>query len=789
MKLQGFSIVFALVAIPLILVLTYYIQLQVDTIALQNKYDGKLLDATRDAMSSFEINTANEDLSSVSDSLRTIIEASNNVFFNTLSTSLGYSNASKSFIEPYIPSVLYTLYDGYYISSPTRMPEILIDSDENAVAVGDEGVKLSGNVDGKNIYTYDSNSEDVITENVGEDYGQLLYLKKNSNSEYTTDVNEANLTTKNVLKTYMPYSARYKGNNFDITVVYTLDNYITINGTIGNVYYTKSGYLIPTKDSDEKDIIEIEVDDPSVNLLDYNQNDAENYIKEHHVKLTINDENSSPTVIEFNGNYNELNDQLIQFTNQLESAEEELIDNQLTNKLSATQVANAENTIKTSKENINNIQYDLNKMSAIIYYTKSTIFSNWVEENLHNSSVANVLENNLMQISGIEYETIRGTEEVIHDFEKSNLEVFDTTVTGGGDKEYAGVTEIPVNSSFYTHKLNVIRNSIQYNLNVAMSTYNTQTSKEYSYQMPVMQNEEWDRILSNPSIVSFMQGLPCKLKTYSNYMVVSSTNNEIAVSPKNIYYVLKNNFNDEQSEYHRIDCPDFLNILSNTPELERDCISFSSNEIKYDRILNTNNHYLYNHKNLACYNCINDGNYENVDIFDDTGDAAKAKLRQEYYLAVGKERNNLYKMNAIDNSHGYEIIYDSTISNNGAGIQSIDKSSSLPIEDIKQIEIVLGTIKTRNAKENLRYEYKVNNQVVTDVSPNSISSNETSNTTLILNLNPADFSGNNNSLNRNIITVTNLNEATSTVYSDTSATVDNNEIFHKAIKYIRVIYK
>ena len=44
----------------------------------------------------------------------------------------------------------------------------------------------------------------------------------------------------------MPYSARYVGTNYDLTMIYTLDNYVTVEGNIGNVYYTKSGYLIPT---------------------------------------------------------------------------------------------------------------------------------------------------------------------------------------------------------------------------------------------------------------------------------------------------------------------------------------------------------------------------------------------------------------------------------------------------------------------------------------------------------------------------------------------------------------
>ena len=68
------------------------------------------MDATYDAMSAFEINTANEQLSSVADSMRSIILASNNVFFNSLATNFGISNASKELIQPYVPAILYTMY-------------------------------------------------------------------------------------------------------------------------------------------------------------------------------------------------------------------------------------------------------------------------------------------------------------------------------------------------------------------------------------------------------------------------------------------------------------------------------------------------------------------------------------------------------------------------------------------------------------------------------------------------------------------------------------------------------
>ncbi len=294
MRLQGMGIVFALVVLPIILVLTYYIQLQVDTINLQNQYDAKLLNSTYDAMSAFEINTANEELSSVSDSLRTIIDASTNVFYNTLATNLGMSNASKSYIEPFIPALLYTLYDGYYIDAPTKVPTVLTDSDGNAVAVGDIGVSISGGSD----YKYEENEKSGKYLKVGDlenedDYGQLLYLKSGSDNIYTTDINKAEFKVDNVLKTYMPYSARYQhGDKKDITVIYTLDNYITIQGSIGDVYYTESGYLLPVNPTTGKvDCVTITAKDSdgnNIELLNYNQNDAQAFIETAGNKVTVN---------------------------------------------------------------------------------------------------------------------------------------------------------------------------------------------------------------------------------------------------------------------------------------------------------------------------------------------------------------------------------------------------------------------------------------------------------------------------------------------------------------------
>ena len=174
MKVQSLAVIFAIIILPVIIILSYYIHGEIDTIATQTAYDTKLIDATHDAMAAFELNTANENFDSVSDALRSIIEASTNTFFNTLATNLGMSNANKSSIQSYIPAMLYTLYDGYYIYSPTRVPEILTND--------------KGEVD------YD-------------EYGQMQYKTKNGG--YSTEIDNNTFFKQDyILKSYMPYSAR-----------------------------------------------------------------------------------------------------------------------------------------------------------------------------------------------------------------------------------------------------------------------------------------------------------------------------------------------------------------------------------------------------------------------------------------------------------------------------------------------------------------------------------------------------------------------------------------------------
>ena len=806
MRLQGMSIVFALVCLPIILVIAYYLSLQIKTINLQNQYNSKLLDATYDAMSAFELNTANEDLSTVSDSLRTIIEASDNIFMNALSTNFGMSNASKSHLEPFIPAILYTLYDGYYIYAPTYAPTVVTDSDGNAVSVGDLGVTANG--DGTYNYTEykkkinttthleediprsDTNSVSYSSLVNKSDYGQLLYytpktVKKDTNTdtiglEYSncttsieaassfgeTDPKKAQYKTQNVLKSYMPYSARYvqdikdsegKDCKADLNVINTLDNYVTIEGsftypdvdTPRKIYYTKSGYLVPfTGDSlSVRFSVYGDSDADYAKSLDYSENEIQEYIEtgrpiKVQVLKNLKDPSSWETIIEIsdigenknnavidktNTNTDSDSSKLTRYENALFALEEAIknptstpdditnAQNNATNLLTADGVTISGDIANILRLKINDIKYRMQLNSSAIYYAKAAIFSKWVKDNLSGLEVKSIHD-----ISGLNYTTY--IDEFVRqatgdDYKPSNMWDSDDKVfefTNG--TENRGSTEIKPDSTFYNHKMEIIRTSIQYNLNLSMSSYNRhlyynddqsyEYNKNTDYTMPIMKQSEWDQILSNISIVSFMQGMDCGLKQYNNYVVVSSSNNEIMTTTDNIYYANKDEFNDENSEYHKYNCKKVFNKIKDGADIENpeQRMSFTSKEVKYDKISTRSTviPYRYDHKNLACYECINDGNYKGEEIFESGGDEdAKYALRKAYYIGVGKERNDVYKMNAVDRSEGYEILYfdgrESMV--NSANINTKEINSKLGMNKIKSIELVFGAVTTERRDE------------------------------------------------------------------------------------------
>ena len=198
MKLQNMTVIFIIIMIPIILVVSYYIGLQINTITMQKNYTVKLQTAAKDSIQALEINTVewNSVSSNLADSKRRDVLAAINTFTTSLANGMGIGGAGKGRIQTYIPAIVYTMYDGYYIYSASLMKDQ--DTDKDGLT--------QFNADGT--------------------------IKSNEKSD------------QYILKPYSPYSARYANENVDVTVNYTLDNYIRVYGTVDGEYQTKEGYLV-----------------------------------------------------------------------------------------------------------------------------------------------------------------------------------------------------------------------------------------------------------------------------------------------------------------------------------------------------------------------------------------------------------------------------------------------------------------------------------------------------------------------------------------------------------------
>ena len=118
MKLQGLAIIFVIIILPIAIITGEYTKVQKETIKLEQLYDSRLITATDDALDAFQINTFNDATSDIVDSKIESIEASTNAFFNSMESNFGLEGYTQDELSNYVPALVYTMYDGYYIYSP-----------------------------------------------------------------------------------------------------------------------------------------------------------------------------------------------------------------------------------------------------------------------------------------------------------------------------------------------------------------------------------------------------------------------------------------------------------------------------------------------------------------------------------------------------------------------------------------------------------------------------------------------------------------------------------------------
>lgn len=519
MKLQNMSVIFIVIIIPIILVISYYIGLEIKTITAQNNYNTRLQTAVKDSIQALEINTVewNSETSKLADSRRRDVQAAINTFTTSLANSMGMSGASKERMQAYLPAIAYTMYDGYYIYSASLVNKQQIDSDGKP--------------------SFDDTTGQPVTETTA--------------------------TYEYVLKPYTPYSARYVNGNIDITVNYTLDNYIKIYGTIDNwsSSISKEGYLVNpseitgiTNDS----ITGIQYKDSDIepeNLTEYvyvggivssypyiyDQNNNKLYwdgnkffeVSKNHTKVFLPEQKAVGTseFKQFN-RFRKISVPQVNATGDVTSITLWQVLNPTT--IGGTSTPGKIYTYDSSTNiftEVTSYPIDLTKdYSAINYCIESYIFTQWVNNNLNSITAGN------MQVLDTSDTTVKNLS-LISSYDKYNhVETSDTifSISDSNNPDPEN-KEAYSESIFAKHKKDVIINTVEANL--AQATEQAQQNNvDYEYRLPIISYNEWEQALENISIIAYMQGIPLGLKYYNSYAIATSTKNKEYVDPDEIYF-------------------------------------------------------------------------------------------------------------------------------------------------------------------------------------------------------------------------------------------------------------
>ena len=268
MKLQTLTVIFILILLPITMVVSSYINTEINSITTQTMYDTRLTNATYDAIKSFQLNEQNSNDSDVTKEKMRNVEASINSFYSSLSAGMGVSGYTEDDLKDYIPCLLYGLYDGYYIYTSYS------DSVSNEKTHGLKPYVYyteelnSGNGQYTITYTLDNYITIIGKDNENNTITKSGYLCLDDN----LSISEENLTEEIVLDNEIIYSVPYVYKKFDGTKNI---KYYYVNGTWYS--YGTAGKLIEEKNNER--IKELNERIKNNNVIE--DNSAQNYVSDN----------------------------------------------------------------------------------------------------------------------------------------------------------------------------------------------------------------------------------------------------------------------------------------------------------------------------------------------------------------------------------------------------------------------------------------------------------------------------------------------------------------------------
>lgn len=605
MKIHNMAIILVIIVLPITLILSAFTKNQIDTISVQTIYATKLRDATYDAVSAFEINTEDNSYSTVSDSMRRDVNAAVQTFITSLSKNLGMTATTEASIRPYIPAIIFTLYDGYYIYSPAYS----FDNEKiSNIASTDDGTYSSTAGQWKDRKDENGN---VMKDKDGNALRVFEINKDITTDDLATAVNEDTSSVAkfdHVLKPYIYYTVRYIKGDIDVVINYSLDNYIVVYGTIAGKYYTKSGYLVnPNEYSNQK------VRETENGMLKRNLPKSTIIFTNKANRSMINDIRVTGIQVEE-----------FDLTNDL------MLEDRLTN---ATEIDGSKMTKWYVEPKTDD--YYIDPQSANKYYNGGLDVKNRIE--LEGAiKFTNEIIRDLGSLTPSDARKLDGQKYEEDEFKDTKTLIFSISDTNDPSD---------IASPFNEHKRKAIQLSIQDNLAQAIANYNQNSEAlrtTYNFKVPKFSETEWDKVLTNVSMITIMQGIQAGTKMYNDYAIITSTSNKEFISGDSLYFV---NYSQTNPKYHKIGCK----YLDDDNSSESQIVGYVNSEFdrkSYEDIQtdesgkNINKNYYY-HNNEACYYCIVNSMPEGKEVDWKNNDERK----RAYYTALAREKYNFYKTN------------------------------------------------------------------------------------------------------------------------------------------------
>ena len=228
-------------------------------------------------------------------------------------------------------------------------------------------------------------------------------------------------------------------------------------------------------------------------------------------------------------------------------------------------------------------------------------------------------------------------------------------------------------SDFCIHKRGIIKNVVESNLNQAITSY-SRNNASGEYKLPKLTETDWDQVLTNVSIITFIQNIPIGMKYYNNYAIATSTVNKEYVDPDEIYL----NASDGDSEYYHTPYCEKLGESDLKGYRSIDYVQKSYTE-------NDETKYYYRHSNAgdaieanqACYYCLVQRSLYNEDKTFLKRKAYNTALARERYVArmsrLPAEIESVIEILGVSDTVGTGMIYIKKDDEVVSGISAISK--------------------------------------------------------------------------------------------------------------------